>query len=169
MELELNIDSRTAKVNLLKKEGNQLSVDVDGEVYNLDMVRVAEGIYSIIYKGKSYNVEMIQGTTDKHYVVNTFYNSYEVEVVDAETKYIRNRHKGDAHDGENSISTPMPGKVVKILVKVGDEVEVGQTVIIVSAMKMESEYKVKKDRLIKEIKVQEGDTVSANQPLIIIE
>jgi biotin carboxyl carrier protein len=36
-------------------------------------------------------------------------------------------------------------------------------------MKMESEYKVKKDRLIKEIKVQEGDTVSANQPLIIIE
>lgn len=169
MELELNIDSRTAKVNLLKREGNQLSVDVDGEVYDLDMVRVAEGIYSIIYKGKSYNVEMIQGTTDKHYVVNTFYNSYEVEVVDAETKYIRNRHKGDAHDGENSISTPMPGKVVKILVKVGDEVEVGQTVIIVSAMKMESEFKVRKPGTVKAIHVKEGDLVEGHKVMVVIE
>jgi biotin carboxyl carrier protein len=169
MELELNIDSRTAKLNLLKREGNQLIVDVDGEVYDLDMVRVAEGIYSIIYKGKSYNVEMIQGTTDKHYVVNTFYNSYEVEVVDAETKYIRNRHKGDAHDGENSISTPMPGKVVKILVKVGDEVEVGQTVIIVSAMKMESEFKARKPGTVKAIHVQEGDLVEGHKVMVVIE
>jgi biotin carboxyl carrier protein len=169
MELELNIDSRTAKVDLLKREGSQLSVDVDGEVYDLDMVMVAEGIYSIIYKGKSYNVEMIQGATDKHYVVNTFYNSYEVEVVDAETKYIRNRHKGDAHDGENSISTPMPGKVVKILVKVGDEVEVGQTVIIVSAMKMESEFKARKPGTVKAIHVKEGDLVEGHKVMVVIE
>jgi biotin carboxyl carrier protein len=63
----------------------------------------------------------------------------------------------------------MPGKVVEILVKPGDNVKAGETVIIVSAMKMESEYKVRKDRLIKEVKVKEGDTVSANQPLITIE
>ncbi|MEI6749081.1 MAG: biotin/lipoyl-containing protein [Bacteroidales bacterium] len=169
MELELNIDSRKAKVDMLKRDGNQLSVSVDGEVYNLDMVRVAEGIYSIIYKGKSFNVEMIQGTTDKHYVVNTFYNSYEIEVVDAETRYIRNRHKGDAHDGDNSISTPMPGKVVKILVEVGEEVEVGQTVIIVSAMKMESEFKVRKPGIVKAIHVKEGDLVEGHKVMVVIE
>jgi len=169
MELELNIDSRKAKVDMLKRDGNQLSVSVDGEVYNLDMVRVAEGIYSIIYKGKSFNVEMIQGTTDKQYVVNTFYNSYEIEVVDAETRYIRNRHKGDAHDGDNSISTPMPGKVVKILVEVGEEVEVGQTVIIVSAMKMESEFKVRKPGIVKAIHVKEGDLVEGHKVMVVIE
>jgi biotin carboxyl carrier protein len=169
MELELNIDTRTAIVDLIKRDGNQLSVSVDGEVYNLDMVRVAEGIYSIIYKGKSYNVEMIQGNTDKHYVVNTFYNSYEVEVVDAETKYIRTRKKGDEQDGENSISTPMPGKVVKILVNVGDEVEVGQTVIIVSAMKMESEFKVRKPGVVKAIHVKEGDLVEGHKVMVLIE
>jgi len=48
-------------------------------------------------------------------------------------------------------------------------VKAGDTVIIVSAMKMESEYKVKKDRVIKEIKVKEGDTIQANQPLVVIE
>jgi biotin carboxyl carrier protein len=36
-------------------------------------------------------------------------------------------------------------------------------------MKMESEYKVKTDRIVKEIKVKEGDTIAANQPLIIVE
>jgi len=155
-------------VDLLKRDGNLLSVAVDGEIYDLDMVMVDEGIYSIIYKGKSYNVEMIQGDSDKHYVVNTFYNSYNVEVVDAESKYIRSRHKGDAHEGENSISTPMPGKVVKILVKVGDEVEAGQTVIIVSAMKMESEFKAGKPGLIKAINVKEGDLVEGHKVMVVI-
>jgi biotin carboxyl carrier protein len=169
MELELNIDSRTAKVDLLKRNGNQISVSVDGEVYDLDMVKVAEGIYSILYKGKSYNVEMVQGTTDKHYEVNTFYNSYNVEVVDAETKYIRNRHKGDVHEGENSISTPMPGKVVKILVNVGDEVEIGQTIIIVSAMKMESEFKARKPGTVKAINVKEGDLVEGHKVMVVID
>ena len=169
MELELNIESRTAIVDFVKREVNLISVSVDGEIYDLDMVRVAEGIYSIIYKGKSYNVEMIQGITDKHYIVNTFYTTYNVEVVDAETKYIRNRHKGDSQEGKNSISTPMPGKVVKILVKVGDAVEAGQTVIIVSAMKMESEFKASKAGIVSEIPVTEGDTVDGNQVLVVIE
>jgi biotin carboxyl carrier protein len=168
MELELNVNGRTAAVDLLKRDGNILSVAVDGEVYDLDMVMVAEGIYSIIYKGKSYNVEMIQGVSDKHYVVNTFYNSYDVEVVDAESKYIRSRSKGDTHEGENSISTPMPGKVVKILVKVGDEVEAGQTVIIVSAMKMESEFKIRKPGVIKAINVKEGDLVEGHKVMVVI-
>ena len=73
---------------------------------------------------------------------------------------------------------PMKGEIVavgpgtkdeKLTVKVGDSVNAGDTVIIVSAMKMESEYKVKKDRLIKEIKVKAGDTVTAHQALIVIE
>ena len=63
----------------------------------------------------------------------------------------------------------MPGKVVKIPVNVGDKVKAGDVVIIISAMKMESEYKVKKDRIIREILVKEGDIVEGNQPLIIIE
>ena len=63
----------------------------------------------------------------------------------------------------------MPGKVVKILFKEGQEVKKGETVIIISAMKMESEYKAKKDGIIKKILIVEGATIDGNQTLVIIE
>ena len=63
----------------------------------------------------------------------------------------------------------MPGKIVKILVAEGDTVTAGQTVIIVSAMKMESEFKASKSGVISEIPVKEGDTVDGNQVLVVIE
>jgi len=99
---------------------------------------------------------------------NPMTKSYDVEIVDAESKYLKSRRRDDG-DEEAVMSSPMPGKIVKILVKVGDKVKAGDTVIIVSAMKMESEYKVKKDRIIKDIKVKEGDTIQADQPLVVIE
>jgi biotin carboxyl carrier protein len=63
----------------------------------------------------------------------------------------------------------MPGRVVRILVKEGDAVTMGQTVIVVSAMKMESEYKAAKDGVIKHVHVKEGEVVNGHQPLITIE
>jgi biotin carboxyl carrier protein len=63
----------------------------------------------------------------------------------------------------------MPGKVVKIPVKTGDTVQKGDTVITISAMKMESEYKSPKDGRVGRIHVTEGSTVDANQVLIEIE
>jgi biotin carboxyl carrier protein len=166
--MEINIDDRTATVELLEHEGTNFRISVDGKVYDADIIMVERGVYSMLLKGKSYNVELISTGGSKGYQVNTLYHSYNAEVVDAESKYQKNRTLDDDHQ-EAVISSPMPGKVVKIPVKVGDKVKAGDTVVIVSAMKMESEYKVKMDRVIKEIKVKEGDTITANQPLIIIE
>ena len=169
MELELNLEGRKAILKEISRNGNQLSISVDDEIYDVDLVKVGPAEYSILYKGKSYNIEVVPGREPKHYTVNTFYFTNEIEVVDAESRYIRSRDNASGHHASNIIRSPMPGKIVKILVAVGDAVEVGQTVIIVSAMKMESEYKVKKDRLIKDILVNEGDTVAANQTLIVVE
>jgi biotin carboxyl carrier protein len=166
--LEIQIGKRVAKVEMLTEEGNNLKISVDGKVYNTDIIMVERGVYSIILDGRSYNVELMESNGPKHYSVNTIFNSYDVEVLDAESKYQKSRKRVDDLE-EAVISSPMPGKVVKILCKVGDKVKAGDTVVIVSAMKMESEYKVRYDRTIKQIKVKEGDTVSANQPLIIIE
>jgi len=63
----------------------------------------------------------------------------------------------------------MPGKIVKIMVKKGDVLKAGDTVIVVSAMKMESEYKVKQDSTVQDILVSEGDTIEGHQPLVIVE
>lgn len=166
--LEIQIDDRIAHLELLGREGNKYIIAIDGKEHVANIINVERGVYSVILDNKSYNVELIETGNSKSYYVNTLYHSYNVEIVDAESKYLKSRTVDDGQEAA-IISSPMPGKVVKIPVKVGDEVKAGDTVVIVSAMKMESEYKVKTDRVIKEIKVKEGDTINADQPLIIIE
>ncbi len=166
--LEIQVGERIAKVELISKKGSEMQIRVDDKEYDTDIIMVERGVYSILMDGRSYNVELIETNGPKDYHVNTLFYSFDAEVVDAERRYQKSRKKIDSLE-ENVISSPMPGKVVRILVRPGDQVKAGDTVVIVSAMKMESEYKVKSDRLIKEIRVKEGDTVSANQPLIIIE
>jgi len=107
-------------------------------------------------------------TKNKKYSANTLYNSFDVEIIDAESRYMNSR-KGEEDEEQSFISTPMPGKVVKILVEEGQQVKAGETLIIVSAMKMESEYKVASDRTVTEILVSEGDNIDGNQPLITLE
>ncbi|NTW24516.1 MAG: acetyl-CoA carboxylase biotin carboxyl carrier protein subunit, partial [Lentimicrobium sp.] len=129
MALEINIDGRTAIVSELKREGNLVTIQVDDEIYEVDALKVGEGIYSLLYKGKSYNLEMIENGSPRHYTVNSFHNSYQVEVIDAQTRYRLSRSKGDSADSGNTIVSPMPGKVVKIPVKTGEAVAAGQTLI----------------------------------------
>lgn len=167
-QLEIQVGDRVAKVSLESGNGSELRISIDGVVQDVDIIMVERGVYSILLDGRSYNVELIEQGSPKKYHVNTIFNYYDVEVVDAESKYQKNRKKLDELDN-SVISSPMPGKVIKIPFKVGDLVKAGDTVVIVAAMKMESEYKVKSDRKILEIRVKEGDTVGANQPLIIME
>lgn len=168
MALEIKINGRTARVMMHKKEGHLYEIEVDDKMYHLDALMVERGVYSVLHDNISYNVELIEKNDHRHFNVNTLYNSYDVEIVDAETKYKRNRSKEELDD-IRKISSPMPGKIVKIPVKVGDHVKAGDTVVIVSAMKMESEYKVLKDRVVREIHVKEGDIVDGNQVLIVVE
>ncbi|MBI9038312.1 MAG: biotin/lipoyl-binding protein [Bacteroidales bacterium] len=168
MSIAVSINKRTANIELLSRDENKIKIKVDEKTYDLDIVMVENGVYSLLHEGKSYNVELIQNQSNKKYIVNTLYNSHDVEIIDAESKYLKSRKK-DLLDEDMAISSPMPGKVVKILVEKGNKVKAGETVIVVSAMKMESEYKVKKDRIIKDILVKEGDIIDGNQPLVLIE
>ncbi len=169
MSLEIRLNDRIAEVELVSKEKNKIQIRVDDKLYELDMVEVEDGMYSILMEGKSYNVEILQKDNPKHFSVNAPEKSYDLEIIDAETRYLMSRRGNEMEDTGNTVSCPMPGKIVKIPVKAGDKVEVGQTVIIVSAMKMESEYKAGKEGIIKEVHVNEGDTIEGNQPLITIE
>lgn len=169
MAVEINIDGRTAQVTELKRSGNLLTIQVDDEVYEIDALKVGEGIYSMLFRGKSYNLEMIDNGSPRHYTVNSFHNSYQVEIIDAQTRYLQSRSKGNSADTGNTIISPMPGKVVRIPIKVGEAVEAGQTLIIVSAMKMESEFKARVAGTVKSIHAAEGDTIDANKVLVVLE
>ena len=169
MAYEITLENRTAQIELLNKVGNKALITVDGNKYEIDITMVEKGVYSILYNGHSYNVELIEGETSKKYVVNTFARTFNIEIIDAETKYLQSRLQGLEHEGENDLSSPMPGKIVKIPVNIGDHVVSGQTLIVVEAMKMQSEFKATADRVVKEILVKEGDTVDAHQIMIKLE
>lgn len=166
--VEVKIDNRTVQLRLIHRDGDHVEIEVDGKYYNLDMTRLNHGVYSILNDGKSYNIDLVQGKSAKEYIGHSHYNTYNVSIIDAEAKYLMSRQKDDLDDG-NVISSPMSGKVVRIPVKEGQQLKAGDTAIVVSAMKMESEYKVNHDKVVKKILVKNDDIIEANQPLVILE
>jgi len=169
MSVEIKLDDRIASVEILKQFENLLEIRVDDKIYQVDLMHNDEGIFSILENGRSHNIELVPQAKPKLFTAYTLYHSYDVEVIDAESRYLRNRSVATQLFSENTISSPMPGKVIKIPVSVGDEVKKGDTVITISAMKMESEYKSPKDGKIAKLYVSEGSTVDANQKLVEIE
>ncbi len=70
---------------------------------------------------------------------------------------------------EGDVTTPIPGKIISVLVKTGERVKIGQPVLIVEAMKMENEIHATRDGIVKEIYVTEGDNVMPDEALLLIE
>jgi acetyl-CoA/propionyl-CoA carboxylase biotin carboxyl carrier protein len=68
-----------------------------------------------------------------------------------------------------SVAVPMQGTIVKVLVAVGDEVEVGQTLVVLEAMKMENAVNASVAGTVKEVRVAEGDSVTGNDVVVVIE
>jgi biotin carboxyl carrier protein len=169
MALEVKINDRTAWVNLIKQNGNILEVEVDGKHYKVDLLHTADGTFSILEGGHSYNIELVPHNQPKKYTAHTLYNSYKVDIIDAEARYLINRGSNGVGKNEKTISSPMPGTVVKVLVNEGEIINEGETAIIFAAMKMESEYKAPISGMVKKINVSEGDTIEGNQVLIELE
>lgn len=166
MPVEIKMEDRVVWVNLISQNGNLLEVEVDGKIYHVDLLHTHDGTFSILEGGHSYNIELVPHNVPKKYTAYTLYKSFEIEVIDAEARYLINRGGNGFGSNEKNIVSPMPGKVVKIMVSEGDTVKKGDTTIIISAMKMESEYKAPRDATIAKINVKEGDTIEGNQILI---
>jgi acetyl-CoA/propionyl-CoA carboxylase biotin carboxyl carrier protein len=75
---------------------------------------------------------------------------------------------GAAVGGSGNVEVPMQGTIVKVLVEVGQTVEVGQAVVVLEAMKMENQIAADKAGTVKEIKVKAGDTVGAGDVVVVI-
>lgn len=166
--MEIHIGDRVADVTLVSKDGNKVQFLIDGVPYDVDIVMAENGSCSILHEGNSYNAELIRSENGKNYTVNTFFRSYNVDIVDSQAKYLRMR-KGGEEKQDDKIIAPMPGKVVKIPVKVGDQLKAGDIVVVLEAMKMQSNYKVNSDCTVREILVQEGDSVNSNQVLLTLD
>jgi biotin carboxyl carrier protein len=120
------------------------------------------GIFSILIEGRSYQATLLAPGTIQ--VNDQIFN---IEIFDP--RELRARSTTGASHGRQHIAAPMPGKVVRLLVAVGDQVNPGQGLIVVEAMKMQNEMKSPKTGIVVEIKTKDGATVAAGEILIVIE
>src|SRR4029077_808072 len=112
------------------------------EPVNLDAIRISENVYSLILDGRSYHVVVTTGNNSLSAVVDGT-GFFQVAVLDP--KKLRSQGSGfKTSDGLSAVLAPMPGKIVRLLVTVGESVQEGQGVVVIEAMKMQNELRALK-------------------------
>jgi biotin carboxyl carrier protein len=81
----------------------------------------------------------------------------------------RRRKPADGAPGAHDIVAPMPGRIVKVLVKPGDAVVANQGLVVVEAMKMENELRATRNGTVASVAVSEGMSVEANTVVVVVE
>lgn len=130
------------------------------------MVEVAAGGYSILVDGRVYEVQVGQ---DPRGGLQVDIDGRRVSVDVRDPRGFRRSGGAGSGEGRQSVAAPMPGKVIRILVAEGDQVEAGAGLVVVEAMKMQNEMKAPKSGRVTQMKAREGDTVAAGDVLAVIE
>jgi biotin carboxyl carrier protein len=166
MTYDVIVDGKTHRLELTRGENTWLC-KVDDQPIEVDAALTARDVLSVLVGGDAFEVKRersLQG--ELHLVIGSA--RYAVDVQDPRSLRTR-RAAGGAEAGPQKITAPMPGKIVRVMVAVGDEVKAGQGVIVMEAMKMQNEMKSPKDGKVQKIKTSEGSTVNPGDTLAVIE
>jgi biotin carboxyl carrier protein len=165
MELELKIENQIHKLQVELKEGVYY-IGLDDKEYLVDSSTVSDHCLSLLVNGKASTIYLAEMNGKKYLSVAG--EKYVIE--EAAPNSVMASGVDHAGIGEEPVAaSPMPGKVVKILVSKGDKVEKGQGLVIVEAMKMENEIKSPVSGTVEKINFNPGDLVDAGQPIVEIE
>ena len=164
MKLEVQIKGKKRLVEISRRDG-VLQCTLDGTPIEVDAVEVATSTFSILLDGQSYEVRVSQLSDGLH--ITSGGAEYLAAVRDP--KQWRGARGGVLEaEGRQQIAAPMPGKVVRVLVKAGDAVDAGQGLLVVEAMKMQNEIKSPKAGKVERVHVSEGQNVNAGEALAIV-
>ncbi len=164
MLYDVTIDGKNHRLDLNRVE-NRWSCRIDGREVDLDAVLVRPDVLSLRIGNFAYEVKSERVANDWHLWVGG--TRFAAEVRDPRS--LRGRARARDDHGPRKIVATMPGKVVRLLLRQGDEVEVGAGVAVVEAMKMQNEIKSPKKGIVQKILVTEGATVNAGDVLAIVE
>jgi len=139
-------------------------VTFDGVEHVVDARKLEADFYSILYEGKSYEVS-VESVGPKYFVRHGAYEQV-VELADASRS---GREELQKKGGLENIDSVMPGKVVRVLVAAGDEVQAGQGLVVIEAMKMENEIDAPRAGRVKSVEVSRGQTVETGTRLVVLE
>jgi len=153
-------------VELERTESNW-RISVDGHPLDADVVDVAPYTFSILLRGRVHEVRVAaapNGTLQIQDGLQTF----TAEVVDPRA-WRRRRHGDVEAEGRQQVAAPMPGKIVRVLVKAGDKVEAGQGLVVVEAMKMQNEIRSPKSGTVERVLANEGQAVNNGDVLVWVD
>jgi len=165
MIYDVSIDGKGYRLELSQADG-KWQCRLDGREVQMDAVLTRRDVISLLIDGKSYEIKREMTALDMHLWVGSA--RYAAEIRDPRS--LRGRKEGaDAAKGPRKLVAPMPGKVVRLLVKEGTEVQAGQGVVVVEAMKMQNEIKSPKRGTLKQVLALEGAAVNAGDVLAIVD
>jgi len=161
MKLALTLNGKPEQIEILAGPPACRFRLGDNAVREASVETCEHGVYSVILDGKSYNAYIDAAG------ITVAGRRFEVEVHDPRKWSAKScRHGGE---GVQTIVSPMPGKVVRVLVAPGDLVEAGQGLLVVEAMKMQNEMKAPRTGRVSAVPAKEGSTVLAGEALVAIE
>jgi len=164
MLFEVAIDGKNYRLRLDRSDG-RWSCHLDGREFEVDAILLRPDVLSLRVGNTAYEVKSERVAGDLYLWVGG--TRFGAEVRDPRSLRGRTR-EGEDH-GPKKIVAPMPGKVVRLLVGDGDEVELGSGVAVVEAMKMQNEIKSPKKGTVRKILKNEGEAVNAGDVLAIVE
>jgi biotin carboxyl carrier protein len=163
----VTVAGQARSVELEPKGGGQWRVVVDGKERTLE-VRVGQGSFTWI-DGTTVVQAAVDGALPRP-TVTLRRQVIPVEIADAQTAALASAGKGRAQAaGAATVRAPIPGRVARVLVKVGDAVSAGKGLVVLEAMKMENEIKAPRDGVVKSVGCSEGAAVETGQTLVVIE
>jgi biotin carboxyl carrier protein len=165
MTYDVTIDGKNYRLELDRSDG-RWQCRLDGREIQLDAILSRRDVLSVLIGGKSYEIKRERTATDLHLWVGPV--RYSAELRDPRSLRSR-RGVGSDEKGPKKLIAPMPGKVVRLLVAEKDQVESGQGIMVVEAMKMQNEIKSPKTGIVQKIVANEGGAVNAGDVLAIVE
>jgi acetyl/propionyl-CoA carboxylase alpha subunit len=159
------VQGQNVEIELNRKPGGVIEAVIGGRRYTLQGRAVEPGVYWLTQDNRSLEVGVSQNADV--YMVSLLSNRIPVEILD--TRNALRRAAQQAQDGVAQIRAPMPGKVIKLLVSEGDEVEPNQGIVVLEAMKMQNEIKSPKKGVVRKLGVAEGAAVNSNDLLATVE
>jgi biotin carboxyl carrier protein len=151
----------------LDREGAGWRVILDGQAVAVDAVEIAPNILSILLDGQSLEISITPSPDGKLKLQNGS-QEFIAEVIDPRA-WSGRLHGNVEAEGRQQIVAPMPGKVVRLLVKAGDRVEAGQGLLVVEAMKMQNEIRSPKSGTVERVLASKNQAVNAGEILAWID
>ncbi len=164
MIYDVTSEGKSYRLELNRVDG-RWSCRLDGREMEVDAILARPDVLSLRIGNQAYEVKSERVANETHLWVGS--SRFAVEVRDPRS--LRGRTRAGEDEGPRKIVAPMPGKVVRLLVAEGDEVEAGAGIAVVEAMKMQNEIKSPKKGIIQKILASEGSAVNAGDVLIVVE